>query len=87
MKKEEIKHLQNDSMIKLREKYKKLGLELIVQSLLKDYFFERSKGSGAEVEEFVSFGLSCYLENPTEEIHDVVMEIFLEQLGKLRKKS
>ena len=79
--------IRKDLTTELREKYKKLGLELVVQSLLKDYLFEKSKGSGVEVEEFVSFGLPCYLENPTDEVQDVVMEIFLEQLGKLRKKS
>ena len=84
---DKAEQIKKDSMTKLREKYKKLGLELVVQALLKDYLFERSQKSGVEVEEFVSFGLPFYLENPTEEIRDVVMEIFLEQLGKLRKKS
>jgi hypothetical protein len=74
-------------MIELRAKYKKLGLELIVQSILKDYLFERSKGSGAEVEEFVDFSLACYLEAPTDEIYNVVMEMFLEKLMEIKKKS
>lgn len=82
MKKEDKAHLDN-SLIELKKKYQRLGLELIIQSILKDYFFEKSQGSGIEIEEFVDSVITNCISNPTEEIKDAAIKLFLAHLRKI----